>query len=81
MDYDRFRFWYLRSLRFGESYVYAATALVEVYAAFFKGEDGVVFADTYVFTGLPFCSALADDDVTWDDDFATKFFNAESFAA
>ncbi len=41
----------------------------------------MVFADAYVFTWLPFCSALADDDVTWDDDFATKFFNAESVAA
>lgn len=67
-------------LSFCECYVYAATVSVEIYVTFFECEDCVIFADAYVFTWVPFGSALADDDVARDDDFATKFFNAEALA-
>ena len=46
-----------------------------------QGKNGMVAADPDISSGVPLGSALADDDVAGDDDFAAKFFHAEPLAA
>lgn len=66
---------------FCKLHVDAATVLIEVNVAFNSGMDGVVLADVNVVAGVPLGATLADDDVTGNDNLATKFLNAETFAA
>jgi hypothetical protein len=40
---------------------------VVFYVAGFGGVDGVVTSHATVIAGEPVCTALAEDDITWDD--------------
>jgi hypothetical protein len=70
-----------RLVGLGKGHVDAASFAVEEDVAFDEGKEGVVFAHANVCAGVPFRSALADDDVARDDFFATEFFDAEALAA
>lgn len=48
--------------------------------AFGEGEDGIIATEADIFARVPFSATLADDDIAWDDVFAAKFFDAETFA-
>ncbi len=54
--------------------------LGENHGSGYEGEEGVVFADAYVFSGMVTSSALADDDVPGDGFLASENFNTQSFA-
>lgn len=55
----------------------ARLALVlELHHAVDERVDGVVGAQADVAAGVPFCAALADDDVASDDAFAAVLFDA-----
>ena len=41
------------------------------------GEEGVVFAATYVEAGLERCTALTDDDAAAQDGLSAEYLNAE----
>ena len=66
---------------FGQLDVDATTVFVEVDVAIDAGVDGVVFTHVDVNAWVPFCSALADDDVSRNNDFTAEFLDAETFAA
>lgn len=60
-------------------YVGAVVALLtEHNGTIGEGKQGVVFANTHVFTGVVFGSALTHDDVSADGFLTTKDFYAES---
>lgn len=65
---------------FCELYVDAAAVLIEVDVAFNLGVDGVISTHVDVYTWVPLGATLADDDVAGNDNFATEFLNAETFA-
>ncbi len=59
----------------------AAAFTVELHFPIAESEEGVVFAAAYVDTRMNFGAALANDDVTGDDDLSAKFFHSETIAA
>lgn len=61
-----------------ECHIDAAALLIEKDAAVSEGEKGVVLAHADIGTGMPLGAALADEDVSCDDDFATVFLDAEA---
>ena len=60
--------------------VHAATFAVELHASGDEGEDRVVTTEADIAAWDELRSALAQDDVAWDDDFAAEFLNAETLA-
>ena len=62
-------------------YVDATATFIEINVTFYVSVDGVIFTHVNIVTWLPLRAALTDDDVTWDNDFTTKFLNAEALAA
>lgn len=56
-----------------------AMQLVEGYPAIFQSEKSVVAAHADVCARVEASAALANDDVTRDDDFAAEFLDAEAF--
>ncbi len=52
--------------------------LYERNCAIYKGEQGVVFAQTYVVTRMVQSSSLADDDVARNSGLAAENLNAQS---
>lgn len=57
-----------------------AKALGEFYNSLHHGKDGVVFAHTNACAGFKLSTALAQNDVAGNDNFAAKFLNAQAFA-
>lgn len=57
-----------------------AAFLIEENVAGSKSEEGMIFAHADISTWMPFSAALADEDVSCDDDFATELFDAETLA-
>ena len=57
-----------------------AAFLIEEDVAGSKSEEGMILAHADISTWMPFGAALADEDVSCDDDFATELFHAETLA-
>ena len=55
-------------------------AFLELHRAINQGKQRVVFADTYVSTGVVLGAALTHDDVAGDERLTTEDFNAEALA-
>lgn len=72
------------SLSFNERSNVDETATVATfgkeYIAVNKSIQSMVFADTYIFTGVMHCAALTFDDVTRFSKLTAKDFDAEAFA-
>lgn len=54
--------------------------LLELNGSIYQCKQGMVFTNAYVFTGVVFGAALANNDVPCDALLAAKNFNAQSFA-
>lgn len=67
-------------LGFFGSNVDATSLLIEEYASIDKRENRVVTPHAYALTGMPFGTALADNDVAGDDGLTTEFLHAETLA-
>lgn len=52
----------------------------EFHHAVHLSKQGMILAYAYTHTCMETCSALTNDDIAWDHDFATKFLNAEALA-
>ena len=59
----------------------AAVSLIKADPAVGECEEGVISAHTDVLTCLESCSALANNDRTGRDGFATETFHSEALAA
>lgn len=57
-----------------------AVRFVETHLAVVESEEGVITPHADVFTGVETSSALAQDDITGNDGFAAKLFDAETLA-
>ena len=57
--------------------IYATAAAIEAHVSVDERENGIITAETDVFAGEKFRAALANDDVTGDDHFATELFNTK----
>src|SRR5207302_9747663 len=56
------------------------SAAIEADVAVDQRENGVIAAESDIFTGQKFRPALADDDVAGDNQLAAKSFHTEPFA-
>ena len=68
-------------LSFNRSHIHTATRLVEVNGTVYIGVNCVVFAKVNILTWCPLRTALADDDVSSGNNFATELLNAEALTA
>jgi hypothetical protein len=64
----------------GESHVDAAAFLIEEDIAISEGEKSVISSHANIRTGMPLGSALANEDVASDDNFAAEFLYAKALA-